>query len=113
MRDNNDYNSKLHLLFDLWDSGDLRFSLDPDSFVDSVEQHINHSYDLAIEIAEYRELKVGNNLSDVIDILEFRKDPEAYNKKIEEESVNLGDIQKIQQIQNMFKKSDKKSVSQS
>jgi len=68
MRDPEDKVSKLHLLYDLWDSGDLKFSLDPDSFVDSVEQHINYSYDLAIEVAEYRELKVGNTYTDVIDI---------------------------------------------
>jgi len=102
MTDPEDKVSKLHLIYDLWDCGDLKFSLDPDSLVDLIEQHINYSYDLAIEVAEYRELKVGNTYTDVIDILEYRKDPEAYDKKMENESVDLADIQKAQQISNMF-----------
>ncbi len=73
MRDNNDYNSKLHLLFDLWDSGDLRFSTDPMSFVDHIEQHINNSMQLTLEIAEYREDRVGNNYQEIIDEIFYRQ----------------------------------------
>lgn len=72
MRDTNDYNSKLHLLFDLWDSGDLRFK-DADSFVDHIEQHINFSMELAISIAEYREDSVGNNYQEIIDEIFLRQ----------------------------------------
>ena len=74
MRDPEDKVSKLHLLYDLWDSGDLNFSLDPDSFVDLVEQHITYSYNLAIEVAEYRELKIGNSYKDLIKTLEERSE---------------------------------------
>jgi len=74
MRDPEDKVSKLHLLYDLWDSGDLTFSLDPDSFVDLVEQHIIYSYDLAIEVAQYRSGTVGNFYTDVIKALKERSE---------------------------------------
>ena len=109
MRDNNDYNSKLHLLFDLWDSGDLRFK-DADSFVDHIVQHISdNAMELTLEIAEYREDHVGNNYQVIIDEIFYRQASEPED----DDPINLGDVQKIQQIENMFKKSDKKSVSQS
>ena len=102
MRDNNDYNSKLHLLFDLWDSGDLRFK-DADSFVDHVEQHISDNdqdevMELTISIAEYREDHVGNNYQVIVDEIFYRQASEPED----DDPVDLRDIQKAQQIANMF-----------
>ena len=82
MRDPEDKVSKLHLLYDLWDSGDLRFSLDPDSFVDIVDQHLGSYYNLAIEVAQYRSQTVGNFYTDVIDALEFAEDPETFSDRL-------------------------------
>jgi len=79
MRDPEDKVSKLHLLYDLWDCGDLTFSTDADSFVGLVDQHLSSYYDLAIEVAQYRSQTVGNSYTDVIDALEFAEDPEAYS----------------------------------
>ena len=81
MRDPEDKVSKLHLLYDLWDCGDLTFSTDPDSFVDIVDQHLSSYYNLAIEVAQYRAGTVGNSYTDVIDALEFAEDPEEYDKR--------------------------------
>jgi|TARA_R100000789_G_scaffold1877_1_gene5273 hypothetical protein len=84
MRDPEDKVSKLHLLYDLWDCGDLRFSLDPDSFVGLVDQHLGSYYNLAIEVAQYRAGTVGNSYTDVINsytdvinALEFAEDPDG------------------------------------
>jgi len=81
MRDPEDKVSKLHLLYDLWDCGDLTFSTDPDSFVGLVDQHLSSYYNLAIEVAQYRAGTVGNSYTDVIDALEFAEDPEEYDKR--------------------------------
>ena len=77
MRDPEDKVSKLHLLYDLWDSGDLTFSLDPDSFVGLVDQHLGSYYNLAIEVAQYRSQTVGKSYTDVINSLEFAEDPDG------------------------------------
>ena len=87
MRDTNDYNSKLHLLFDLWDSGDLRFK-DADSFVDHIEQHINFSMELAISIAEYRGDSVGNNYQEIIDEIFLRQAVDPNETQLKE--INSG-----------------------
>ena len=82
MRDPEDKVSKLHLLYDLWDCGDLRFSTDPDSFVGLVDQHLSSYYNLAIEVAQYRSGTVGNSYTDVINALEFAEDPETFSDRL-------------------------------
>jgi hypothetical protein len=82
MRDPEDKVSKLHLLYDLWDSGDLTFSLDPDSFVGLVDQHLGSYYNLAIEVAQYRAGTVGNSYTDVINALEFAEEPETFSDRL-------------------------------
>ena len=82
MRDPEDKVSKLHLLYDLWDSGDLTFSTDADSFVGLVSQHLNSYYNLAIEVAQYRSGTVGNSYTDVIDALEFAVEPETFSDRL-------------------------------
>jgi len=72
MRDNNDDNSKLHLLFDLWDAGDLRFK-DADSFVDMIVQHVGDVMELTLEVISYREDHVGNTYREIMDEIFYRQ----------------------------------------
>lgn len=66
-----------HMLFDLWDSGDLRYSTDPETFVDLVEAHLNYQYQIALDIAISREDKLMRNYKDLIKALKERIDPDS------------------------------------
>ena len=66
-----------HMLFDLWDSGDLRYSTDPETFVYLVETHLNYQYQIALDIAISREDKLMRNYKDLIHTLKERIDPDS------------------------------------
>ena len=66
-----------HMLFDLWDAGDLRYSPDPATFVDLVEAHLNSQYQIALDIAISREDKLMRNYKDLIKALKERIDPDS------------------------------------
>lgn len=66
-----------HMLFDLWDAGDLRYWTDPETFVDLVEAHLNYKYQIALDIAISRQDKLMRNYKDLIKALKERIDPDS------------------------------------